>query len=153
MFCYWNSPQGPLRCSFLTRNSNAMESVLQFKCWPQYRYSIWTCHDNATVITYLKFCNDSFFAMLSPVNSPNKGQWHGALMFSLIGVWINGWVNNIEADKLVSALRMQFKDKYVLLQCLLAKTAYGRSLLTAYEHCSMSCILKIYWRCYASPFQ
>ena len=30
----------------------------------------------------------------SPVNSPHKGQWHGALMFSLICAWINGWVNN-----------------------------------------------------------
>ena len=28
-----------------------------------------------------------------PVNSPHKGQWRGALMFSLICVWINGWVN------------------------------------------------------------
>ena len=26
----------------------------------------------------------------SPVNSPHKGQWRGALMFSLICVWING---------------------------------------------------------------
>ena len=33
----------------------------------------------------------------SPVNSPHKGQWRGALMFSLIRVWINGWVNNLEA--------------------------------------------------------
>ena len=32
-----------------------------------------------------------------PVNSPHKGQWHGALMFSLICIWINGWVNNREA--------------------------------------------------------
>ena len=31
---------------------------------------------------------------LSPVNSPHKGQWRGALMFSLICVRINGWVNN-----------------------------------------------------------
>ena len=30
----------------------------------------------------------------SPVNSPHKGQWHRALMFSLICAWINGWVNN-----------------------------------------------------------
>ena len=30
----------------------------------------------------------------SPVNSPHKGQWRGALIFSLICVWINGWVNN-----------------------------------------------------------
>ena len=32
----------------------------------------------------------------SPVNSPYKGQWRGALMFILICTWINGWVNNRE---------------------------------------------------------
>ena len=31
------------------------------------------------------------------VNSPHKGQWRGALMFALICVWINAWVNNREA--------------------------------------------------------
>ena len=36
----------------------------------------------------------------SPVNSPYKGQWRGALMFSLIGAWMNGWVNNGEAGDL-----------------------------------------------------
>ena len=36
----------------------------------------------------------------SPVNSPHKGQWRGALMFSLICVWINGRVNNREAGDL-----------------------------------------------------
>ena len=36
----------------------------------------------------------------SPVNSPHKGQWRRALMFSLICAWINGWVNNREADDL-----------------------------------------------------
>ena len=35
-----------------------------------------------------------------PVNSPHKGQWRGALMFSLICAWINRWVNNREADDL-----------------------------------------------------
>ena len=33
----------------------------------------------------------------SPVNSPHKGQWRGALTFSLICVWINAWVSNREA--------------------------------------------------------
>ena len=28
----------------------------------------------------------------SPVKSPYKGQWCGALMFSLISAWTNGWV-------------------------------------------------------------
>ena len=36
----------------------------------------------------------------SPVNSSHKGQWRGALMFSLIYVWINGCVNNREAGDL-----------------------------------------------------
>ena len=36
----------------------------------------------------------------SPVNSPHKGQWHGALMFSVICVWINDWVNTREAGDL-----------------------------------------------------
>ena len=51
--------------------------------------------------------NDTYFMMtssngnifrvighLSPLNSPHKGQSRRALMFSLICVWINGWVNN-----------------------------------------------------------
>ena len=36
----------------------------------------------------------------SLVNSPHKGQWHGALMFSLIYAWIKGWVNNRTAGDL-----------------------------------------------------
>ena len=36
----------------------------------------------------------------SPVNSPHKGQWRGALMYSLICEWTNGWANNREAGDL-----------------------------------------------------
>ena len=36
----------------------------------------------------------------SPVNSPHKGQWRGALIFSLICAWIYGWVNNRETGDL-----------------------------------------------------
>ena len=35
-----------------------------------------------------------------PVNSPHKGQWRGASVFSLICAWINGWVNTREAGYL-----------------------------------------------------
>ena len=35
-----------------------------------------------------------------PVNSPHKGQWRGALMFTLICAGINDWVNNREAGDL-----------------------------------------------------
>ena len=34
----------------------------------------------------------------SPLNSPYKGQWCEALIFCLICVWINNWVNNHEAS-------------------------------------------------------
>ena len=43
----------------------------------------------------------------SPVNSPHKGQWREALMFSLICVWINGRVNNREAGDL-----RRYRDHY-----------------------------------------
>ena len=36
----------------------------------------------------------------SAVNSPHKGQWRGALMFSLICAGINAWVNNRDAGDL-----------------------------------------------------
>ena len=36
----------------------------------------------------------------SPVNSPHKGQWREALMFSLICTWISGWENNRESGDL-----------------------------------------------------
>ena len=50
--------------------------------------------------------NENFFRVTDhlcgefPVNSLHKGQWRGALMFSLICVWINSWVNNREAGDL-----------------------------------------------------
>ena len=52
--------------------------------------------------------NGTFSALLAhcagnspvPVNSPHKGQWREALMFSFIYAWINDWVNNREAGDL-----------------------------------------------------
>ena len=47
-----------------------------------------------TFYALLAICADN-----SPVigEFPDKGQWRGALMFYLICVWINGWINNGEA--------------------------------------------------------
>ena len=36
----------------------------------------------------------------SPANSPHKGQWRGAFMFSLISTWTNSWANNGDAGDL-----------------------------------------------------
>ena len=55
----------------------------------------WWRHHMETFSVLLAICAGN-----SPVNSPHKDQWRGALMFSLICVWINGWVNNREAGDL-----------------------------------------------------
>ena len=52
--------------------------VIKWKHFPRYWPFVWGIHR-------------------SPVNFPQKGQWRGALMFALICVRINGWVNNREA--------------------------------------------------------
>ena len=33
----------------------------------------------------------------SPVNSPHRGQWRGALVFSLVSAWVSDWVDGREA--------------------------------------------------------
>ena len=72
------------------------------------RYLVWnsktgsvTKHDD--VIKWKHFPRNWPFVReihRSPVNFPHKGQWRGALMFSLIYAWINDWVNNREAGDL-----------------------------------------------------
>ena len=57
------------------------DDVIKWKHFPRYWPFVWGIHR-------------------SPVNSPHKVQWRGGLMFSLICVWINGWVNNREAGDL-----------------------------------------------------
>ena len=61
----------------------------------------------------------------SPVNSPHKGQWRGALMFPLICVWINGWVNNREAGDL-RRYRAHY-DVTVMVTCI-RKQTFGRTV-------------------------
>ena len=57
----------------------------------------WWRHQMETFSALLAICAGN-----SPVlvNSTHRGQWRGALVFSLICAWINGWVNNREADDL-----------------------------------------------------
>ena len=58
----------------------------------------WWCHQMDTFPRYWPFVRGIH---RSPVNSPHKGQWPGALRFSLICDWINSWVNNREAGDLI----------------------------------------------------
>ena len=56
-----------------------------------HKFHSWWRHQMETFSTLLAICAGN-----SPVPGefPDKGQWRGAFMFSLIWVWINGWVNN-----------------------------------------------------------
>ena len=65
------------------------------------QHAIITCHDD--VIKWKHFPRYWPFVReihRSPVNSPHKSLWRGALMFSLICVWINDWANNRETGDL-----------------------------------------------------
>ena len=74
--------------------------------------SIFTCNSihplSGMEVAWWRHQMETFSALLAicagnspiPVNSPHKGQWCGTLIFSLICGWINGWVNNREADNL-----------------------------------------------------
>ena len=80
----------------------------------QYMRKIYTRLALSCVLLWFSMCPwwrhqmETFSALLTlcagnspvPVNSMHKGQWRGALMFSLICVWINDWVNNREAGDL-----------------------------------------------------
>ena len=68
-------PYSPLICS------NYHDDVIKWKHFPRYWPFVRGIHR-------------------WPVNSPHKGQWRGALAFSVIWAWINGWVNNGEAGDL-----------------------------------------------------
>ena len=68
-------------------------------CQPQ----LWTDQVHDDVIKWKHFPRHWPFVRgihRSPVNSPHKGQRRGALMFSLIYAWTNGWVSNREAGDL-----------------------------------------------------
>ena len=68
-----------LNCALCIKPSH--DDVIKWKIFPRYWPFVWGIHQ-------------------SSVNSPHKGQWRGALVFSLICAWINGWINNGEAGDL-----------------------------------------------------
>ena len=62
-------------------SGNGHDDAIKWKHFPRYWPFVWGIHR-------------------SPVNSPHRGQWRGALMFSLIYDRINGWVSNHGAGDL-----------------------------------------------------
>ena len=111
------------KCGRLNKNTNAVWSHFprQFLCLLQFFSSILmpdiVLVQNqvklkllclTTFATWWRHQMETFSALLAlcagnspvPVNSPHKGQWRGALMFSFIYAWINDWANNREAGDL-----------------------------------------------------
>ena len=90
------------RCTNSTRPGTTAERLHFCSQYRPSRYSRWvTYHDD--VIKWKHFPRYWPFVWgihRSPVNSPHKGQWRRALMFTLICVWINDWVSNREAGDL-----------------------------------------------------
>ena len=91
------SIQWCIDCSFggfNTQNITVQGGVLNFL---EQVVPTWWHHQMKTFSVLLARCAGN-----SPVTgeSPHKGQWRGALMFSLICDWINSWVNNCEAGDL-----------------------------------------------------
>ena len=84
----------------------------------------------------------------SPVNSPHKGQWRGALMFCLICVWING-VNNRDVCDLRMPLRPLWRHCNGIWQrpmswCRpLSNTEFSFAGEVRYKNVNRLCILKI----------
>ena len=103
---------------FIVPRIHMHDDVIQWKHLSRYWPFVWGIH-------------------WSPVKSPLKGQWHGALVFSLICAWINGSVNNGEAGDLrchranydVTVMKLgYFGMKYELMQCFnLSTTDLGHT--------------------------
>ena len=135
--------------------------------WPKTHHSQKDRHKHDDVIKWKHF--PRYWPFLpgihrSPVNSPNKGQWCGALMFSLICVWINSRVNNREAGDLrryrthydvtvmfisytllflISNIAMQggtfsqlfFHGALLLFNAMNTKKTWKQSLIAHFHHC------------------
>ena len=111
--CYWGEIVSPLNSLVLGRCGNNFRIII-FKllitqnCTDEKLTLIQPLPEPVSTQIYVPIMtssNGNIFALLpfvrgihrSPVNSPHKGQWRGALMFSSICARINGWANNREA--------------------------------------------------------
>ena len=84
----------------------------------------WLCHA-VVIVSRQPWWRDQMetsSALLAFVNSPHKSQWRGALMFSLICAWINGWVNNREAGDLI---RHHAHYEVIVIEAFINRLALG----------------------------
>ena len=80
----------------------------------------------------------------SPVNSSHKGQWRGALMFSLIWARINGWVNKGEAGEL-RRYRPHYDVSVMQWRRIFNLGNLGNYIRASFFFCSCCCGLVWVW--------
>ena len=94
----------PLRKDDTLRASSLYhDDVIKWKHFPRYWTSVWGI-------------------LQAPVNSPHKGHWRRALMFSLICTWINGWV------KQSRGWWFETPSRSLCLHCNVSSTSYMEKL-------------------------
>ena len=112
--CVWHIPWSELKRVWPCKNLlNQTGPLPETRLWSLQIWHRWSI--KATFVDYdIKFVHDDVIKWKhflrycpfvrgihwSPVNSPHKGQWRGALMLTLTCARINGWVNNREAGGL-----------------------------------------------------
>ena len=104
---------------------------------------IWLFQDN--VIKWKHFPCYWFFVRgvhRSPVNSPHKSQWRGALVFSLICAWMNGWVNKREVGDL--RRHRAYHDVTVIHN---EDVVCDKSCQFSFELCLTSLLVRVYRYC------
>ena len=84
-------------CKYPFSYNRILSDIHQSIAWSRADSGSWWRHQMETFSALLALCAGNSPV---PVNSPHKGQWRGALMFSLIYAWINDWVNNRQAGDL-----------------------------------------------------
>ena len=97
-FHYWTNTETIFTIFRQLWDEGNIVSCLARKLWQQ----IWqiSAATSAFWLGLIKKNNPLRLRSRSPVNSRHKCQWRGTLMFSMICVWINDWVNNREAGYL-----------------------------------------------------
>ena len=96
----------------ISRGTTALrDDVIKWKHFPRYWPFVWGIHR-------------------SPLNSPHKGQWRGALMLSLICTWTNGWVNNRDAGDF-----RRHRAYYDVTLMSRGNNRWDRSILKCYQSC------------------
>ena len=94
------------------------DNVIKWKHLPRYWLFVWRFHR-------------------SP-NSPHKGQWRGALMFSLICAWINNWVINRKAGD----LRRHRAHYDVIVMYVCSRIHWFGAMYVSESYQVISCILR-----------